>query len=150
MNTLLFFLLAIPRMVESQFYTPECLTNYTSFFNSRYDAENNTLLLINDTHADKCSDICYNYSNCTGFSYIPSPWLKESSCILTTLPFRYITLDYDLGSAFYLKSYNSCSFYSSFHYLIIILVSIALLVLCTCCCYKWRKPQIRSEYRLIK
>lgn len=150
MNTLLFLLLAIPRVVESQFYTPECLTNYTSFFNSRYDAENNTLLLINDTQADKCSDICYNYSNCTGFSYIPSPWHKESQCILTTLPFRYISLDYDLGSAFYLKSYNSCSFYSSFHYLIIILAGLALLALCTCCCYKWGRRQIRSEYRLIK
>ena len=150
MNTLLFLALAVPRVVESQFYSPECLTNYTSFFNSRYDAINTTLMLLNDTEASHCGNICYNYTNCTGFSYIPSPWHRTSQCIFTSLPFNVIPLDYDFGSAFYLKSNSSCNFYNDYHYIIIIVTGLSLLALCTCCCYHFGKRKIRrGHYKAI-
>lgn len=152
MSTILFVAIGLhlQSLVNSQFYAPECLPNYTTFVNNRFDDPNSTLILINGTEANHCGNICYNYTNCTGFSYIPSPWHRTSQCILTSLPFSVIPLDYDFGSAFYLKSNSSCNFYNDYHYIIIIVTGISLLALCTCCCYNFGKRQIRrSEYKPI-
>lgn len=68
MTTILFVAvgLHIQRVVKSQFYAPECIRNYTTFTNNRYNAPNSTLMMINGTGANHCGDICYNYKNCSG------------------------------------------------------------------------------------
>lgn len=152
MTTLLFVAIGLhlPRIVKSQFYAPECLRNYTTFTNNRFNAPNSTLMMLNNTEANHCGNICYNYTNCTGFSFIPSPWHRTSHCILTTLPFRDIAMDYDFGSAFYLKSNSSCNFYNDYHNIIIIVGGLTFLLLFTCCCYHFGKRQInRNEYKPI-
>ena len=152
MSTILFLAIGLhlQNVVNSQFFAPECLPDYTTFTNNRFNAPNSTISLINDSEANNCGNICYNYTNCTGFSYIPSPWHRTSQCILTSLSFRDIPLEYDFGSAFYLKSNSSCNFYNNYHYIIVIIAGLSILALCTYCCYNLGKRRIRrSEYRPI-
>ena len=63
MKTLLFLVFSLPCLTESQYYTPTCLTNYTTFLNYKYDNVNNTLDIIDDMNANICGKVCYNYIN---------------------------------------------------------------------------------------
>ena len=150
MNTLLFFVLTLPSLVKSQYYTPKCLTNYTTFLNYKYDNVNNTLDIIDNMNANICGKVCYNYTNCTGFSFIHSTWIGDSKCILTTLPYKYIDLEYDFTNGFYLKSNSSCIFYD-YKNLIIIITGLVVCTLGLCCCYNFgKKRSNKSQYQRIK
>ena len=151
MKTLLFLVFALPCVAESQYYTPRCLTNYTTFLNYKYDNVNNTLDIIDDMNANICGKVCYNYINCTGFSFIHSTRLSDSKCILTSLPYKYIDLEYDFTNGFYLKSNSSCNFYDYKNLIIIVILLVLTFTIGFCCYYNFcKKPNHTSQYQIIK
>lgn len=147
MNFSILLLLSSFLGISNAFMAPECLDRYTTFYNEAYDTPSNeTIISYNDIEANVCGSNCYNISECTSFTYLPSTWFQHAKCVLTSMPYKNVVLESSFKSAYYLKSQSKCHVYQNYHSLFILLFVVVVSLLLVCGCYNLgTKRQQRSD-----
>ena len=112
---------------------PDCVENYTTFYN-KYLNVSNTAILRNyiDLNANSCGKECSLLNNCTSFNYFPEEILsgKHSRCNLLTSKYKLNLLLQKTDVDFFLKSTATCPVVKVTNMLLSILLSIFIIILC--------------------
>lgn len=127
---------------------PDCVTNFTTFFNqyangSYVDIYRN-YSSVSGTH---CGTLCFNDTNCTSFNYFPENIFSSSSrslCQLIGSPFNRSTLVSGNYMGYFLRSENTCDVSNVKDIIIICSLSVLSLVALFACCRCCRR---RRQYQ---
>jgi hypothetical protein len=156
-NILIFTLLGLVGTAESvDFYptVPECVVNYTTFFNS-YADKNQVAIISNysDISGQACGIQCNNNSQCTSFNFFPSDIFSlksPSKCELISTKFNSSFLIEKNYVGYFLKSNNDCSSQNVHNWeIIIVLAALGLVMLCFSCYCCYRQNKKRNSYNEI-
>lgn len=125
-------------LVAANPIVPDCIKNYTTFYN-KYLNVSNTSILANytDLSGEACGKRCSLLDNCTSFNYFPEEIFnrKPSECSLLVSKYNATLLIPEINVGFFLKSHNDCAVSKAKNIALTLLLSLFIILSFIGICY---------------